>query len=146
MARSTFTLNLGVLKLPVERSGHIVEAAATVLRDEIVQTMEQADPTGRTYRVPGTATEYRASAPGEPPAVREGRYRDSWKTSTAVRQGTRVAASAYTDLRVGSSGQYVLGELLEFGTVKMAPRPHVRPAIETAKPKINALVREASGA
>lgn len=129
------------------RLTHLVEAAATLLRDEIVTTMDPGPPrTGRQYRIPGTIdAAYTASAPAEPPAVREGRYRESWKVAPAVVQGDRVLSAAYTDLKADEAGKHVLGDLLEHGTILMAPRPHVRPAVESAKPKIRALIREATG-
>lgn len=135
-----------------DRVRPLVEAAAELVRTEVVEGMENAPArTGREYPIPGTDSTYTASAPGEPPAIREGIYRDSWKTTSAVVQGSRVSASAYTSLRtdqrneLGEPGaSYLIGELLEFGTYKMAPRPHVRPAIDNVQPKIAELVRRAS--
>lgn len=91
---------------------------------------------GRRYKVPGTYRRqkdrktgkmrngryYTASAPGEPPAVRHGTFRLSWQPTTYVffdAYFSRIESS-HTTPRSG----YVLGELLENGTSKMAPRPH----------------------
>src|SRR5690606_28283948 len=83
----------------------LVEAVSIDLRDEIVRTMDPGPPrTGREYPVPGTGIidpatgrrkrgtgrTYRASAPGQPPAVRLGSYRDSWQTIPAVVDGDQV--------------------------------------------------------
>lgn len=106
---------------------------------------------GRRYKVPGTYRRqrdktdgkmkngryYTASAPGEPPAVRTGTFRNSWQVSqTAVRElygsyFARIESDARTD-----NGKYLLGEILEDGTSKMAPRPYQDKVLEHAEPKI----------
>lgn len=75
---------------------------------------------GRTYRVPGTKRYYTASAPGEPPAVRTGAFRLSWQPKARI-SGNLYVSSIESNQK---AGKYVLGELLEGGTPKMAPRPH----------------------
>ena len=91
---------------------------------------------GRRYKVPGTyrlqmdkatgkkrhGRYYTASAPGEPPAVRTGTFRNSWQPSAHVVYGSyisRISSDVTTD-----NGQHTLGEILEKGTSRMAPRPH----------------------
>lgn len=108
---------------------------------------------GRRYKVPGTYRRqrdktdgemkngryYTASAPGEPPAVRTGTFRNSWQVSqTAVRElygsyFARIESDARTD-----NGKYLLGEILEEGTPggQMAPRPYQDKVLEHAEPKI----------
>lgn len=89
---------------------------------------------GRRYRVPGTSRYYTASAPGSPPAVRTGAFRLSWQPSAHVSFGSyisRVESEHRTD-----NGRYVLGELLENGTSKMAPRPHHERIQQKALPGI----------
>lgn len=142
-----FRLNVGVLnRAAAARAAPLVEAIAVVARDEVVETMEGASPrSGRQYPMPGTSSTYTASAPGEPPAVREGRYLASIKSTRAARTGSRVRARAYTDLRVGTNDEYILGDLLEHGTTKMKPRPHWRPALHAAAERARQLVREAGG-
>ena len=142
---TTFTLNLGALRVAEQRMHHVVEAAAVLLRDAVVETMDPGPPrTGEEYPIPGTSNAtYTASAPGEPPAIREGIYRDSWQFSPAVPQGDVIRARAFTALTT-EDGKHLLGEILEFGTHKMAPRPHVRPAMETARPAVAELVQRAS--
>lgn len=91
---------------------------------------------GRTYRVPSTGSVYRASAPGEPPAVRTGAFRLSWGTHVHVEKGGshfRAVASIESGERAGG---YLLGELLENGTSRMAPRPYKDKVRDRALPRI----------
>lgn len=110
---------------------------------------------GRRYKVPGTyrlqmdkvsgkkrhGRYYTASAPGEPPAVRTGTFRNSWQ---ATARGpifgsyiSRIESDATTD-----NGRYNLGEILENGTSRMAPRPHHDRILEHAEPKIVKIYEE----
>lgn len=98
---------------------------------------------GRRYKVPGTYRRqkdkvsgkmrngryYTASAPGEPPAVRTGAFRMSWQPKTYAGFGSYISRIE-TDLTVNG---YNLGELLEYGTSKMAPRPHHDRILDKAK-------------
>ena len=147
-----------------------VEAGARLTRNAIVRGMEEADPrSGREYRVggvideatgkikPGTGTLYTASAPGEPPAVRTGTYLGRWQTTPAVVTGTRVSAAAVNDAKT-EDGEHYIGELLEYGThrataasgggtimpyeASMAPRPHIRTAVEEVAEQLGARVVE----
>lgn len=125
-----------------EYAAEVAEAGAIMVRDEVVKTIESGTPTGERYLIPGTGARYRASAPGEPPAIREGRYRESWDWTPAVEDvdGSFVA-TAFTDLLVG---EHVLGEILEFGTVHMKPRPHVRQSVDRAQVRLRRLIEDAS--
>lgn len=124
----------------------LVEAASIDLRDTIVRTMDPGPPrTGRVYRVPGTGIidpetnrtkrgtgrRYRASAPGEPPAVRLANYRDSWQLLPAVVEGDQVVGGAASDAMT-EDGEHFIGEILEYGAprVNIEPRPHLRPAMD----------------
>ena len=103
---------------------------------------------GRRYKVPGTYRRqrdktdgkmkngryYTASAPGEPPAVRTGTFRNSWQPTSAKVFGSYIARIE-SDVRT-DNGQYILGEILEDGTSRMAPRPHHDRILEHATPKI----------
>lgn len=151
---TTLRINVGALRGAARSMVMpIVEAGARIARDAVVETIEASDPSGRTYRIPGTEATYVASAPGQPPAVREATYRDSWKETPAiVTSDGDVKARAYTDAAVGEGDEYLLGDLLEHGTedrvnyrVRMAPRPHVRPAFDVAKDRVAGLVRDANG-
>ena len=98
---------------------------------------------GRRYKVPGTFRRqldkdpakdpsewkkkngryYTASAPGEPPAVRTGTFRNSWQPTSRVVLGTYISRIE-SDVQVGTKRKYLLGELLEDGTPNMEARPH----------------------
>jgi hypothetical protein len=75
---------------------------------------------GRIYRRPGGGS-YQASAPGEPPAVRTGRLRDSISEPRIAHSGNTVAGEIR--IRAPYAGR------LEFGR-GIAARPFVIPAIE----------------
>ncbi len=66
------------------------------------------------------------SRPGEPPRKQYGRLRASY---TWERDGLAS--------RVGTA--YRIARILEEGSRKMAPRPHLRPAFRNTLPRINAL-------
>ena len=93
---------------------------------------------GRRYRVPNTGRMYTASAPGQVPAVRTGAFRLSWQPSS-IMFGNVAVSKLETRLTVNG---YNLGELLENGTSKMAPRPHQKKIIERAKPRALAIYNE----
>lgn len=93
---------------------------------------------GRRYRVPGTGRTYTASAPGEVPAVRTGAFRLSWQPNSYM-TGDVAVSQLETQLTVNG---YNLGELLEDGTSKMAPRPHQEKILKKAEPKAIAIYEE----
>lgn len=115
---------------------------------------------GRRYIVPGTGrvkynkrkktakityTKYTASAPGEPPAVRTGAFRASWQPKTEVHLGTynKVSVKSYIQSRIRTdNGKYVLGQILEEGTSKMAPRPYKEKIQQKALPKVLKIYKE----
>lgn len=121
--------------------------AANELRNAS-QLVLRGQRSGRRYKVPGTYRRqrdktdgkmkngryYTASAPGEPPAVRTGAFRMSWQPSSHVIYGSyisRIESSVRTD-----NGRYNLGEVLEEGTSRMAPRPHQDEILDKAEPEI----------
>jgi hypothetical protein len=81
---------------------------------------------GRTLRERGF---YRASAPGQPPAVRTGLLRNSWAVGRRdnVMDRSRQRDRRRPSLRLGSAVTYAA--LLETGTVRMAARPYVEPVV-----------------
>lgn len=141
--RSRFRVNpRGMQRLKVQYVAYLVEAGAVIAVNEIKRQMTDAPPrTGARYRVPGTQTLYTASAEGEPPAVREGRYLNSWQNTPAIFSRGSVDAFAFSDLAT-EDGRYLIGDLLENGTIHMAPRPHIRPALPIIQQKIDELARE----
>ena len=105
---------------------------------------------GRRYNVPGTGRvtynkrnktakisyrKYTASAPGEAPAVRTGAFRLGWMPQTKVTEGGRVVTSLIRNSQRVDNGQ-LLGDILEDGTGRMAPRPYKKRVLEKALPKI----------
>jgi HK97 gp10 family phage protein len=68
----------------------------------------------------GTRTPHTASAPGEPPAVDTGQLRASYG------HGVERELNGAT-LSIGTGSPYAA--YLEFGTSKIAPRPHLRPVM-----------------
>ena len=121
--------------------------AANELRSTAL-TVLRGQRSGRRYKVPGTYRRqrdktdgkikngryYTASAPGEPPAVRTGTFRNSWQTKNYRGFGSfisRIESNVRTD-----DGRYNLGEILEEGTSRMAPRPYQDEILQKAEPKI----------
>lgn len=140
------------IKKQVERRTYL---AANELRNSALLVL-RGQRSGRRYKVPGTYRKqrdktdgkmkrgryYTASAPGEPPAVRTGAFRNSWQVSqTPVREifGS-FTARIESDLKTDSG--HVLGEILEDGTPRMAPRPYVDRTLAKAEPKIYRIYSE----
>lgn len=112
---------------------------------------------GRTYNVPGTGRmryykrsktatvtfkKYRASAPGESPAVRLGTFRLGWQPRSyaqMVGSNFKVFSVVENNTKVG---RHLLGEILEDGTRRMAPRPYADKIRQKALPKIKNIYRE----
>jgi len=96
---------------------------------------------GRRYRVPFTRQTYTASAPGEAPANRTGIFRLSWGTHVRVeKHGKTFRAIAAIESNV-RAGKYLLGDLLEQGTKRMAPRPYKQAIRDRAEPAIKSLYK-----
>ena len=92
---------------------------------------------GHTYRVPGTKRTYTASAPGEAPANRTGVFRASWQmhSETITVDGDEITAAGVESRNKVPRG-YLLGEMLEKGTAKMAPRPYREAVRERAMKEV----------
>ena len=73
--------------------------------------------TGKLYRVPGRRRRVRASAPGQSPAVRSGKYKKA--------VGYKISG---TTMRFGNSVEYA--GFLETGTSRMKARPGLGNAIK----------------
>ena len=135
-------------------------SAANELRNSS-QTILRGQRSGREYIIPGTGRmkyykrgskdgkhkagtatityrRYRASAPGEPPANRLGGFREGWQTKTeSTGSGDSLSVKAMIENSVRTeNGKYLLGEILEDGTGKMAPRPYKEKILADAKPRI----------
>ena len=132
------------IKHEIERRSYLV---ANELRNAS-QLVLRGQRHGRRYKVPGTYRRqrdktdgkmkngryYTASAPGEPPAVRTGAFRMSWQSTARVVFGSYISRIE-SDIRT-DNGQYTLGEILEEGTSRMAPRPYQDEILEKAKPAV----------
>lgn len=75
---------------------------------------------GRTY-TRGSVT-HRASAPGDPPATDTGVYKTSWRRRTTALGSATPGGDLYTEQE--------RGPWLEYGTARMAARPHAGPVAE----------------
>ena len=146
-----------VVKGITEQIQHEMESrsyrAANELRNAS-QLVLRGQRSGRRYKVPGTYRRqrdkvsgkmkngryYTASAPGEPPAVRTGIFRMSWQPTARVVFGSyisRIESDVTTE-----NGHYTLGEILEDGTSRMAPRPYQDAILEKAKGPILKIYNE----
>ena len=97
---------------------------------------------GKTYRVPNTGKKYKASAPGEPPAVRTGTFRFSWGTHVHVeKNGSHFRAVSSLESNERAGGR-LLGEMLENGHGSVAPRPYKQKVIDKALPKVKAIYKK----
>ena len=122
--------------------------AANELRSSALRVL-RGQRSGRRYKVPGTHRRqrdkvdrkmkngryYTASAPGEPPAVRTGVFRMSWQPTASKMSSGSCIARIESDAKT-ENGRHVLGQLLEDGTGRMAPRPYQDRIVEDALPKI----------
>jgi len=121
-----------VLREIERESEKALNAAAEVVRTEIVQSM----PGKGSRLVTGTGGDsgirgqYIASNPGQPPGVRKGTLRNSISNERAGRLRRTVG----TNLRT-KKGKYLRGELLEYGTSKMAARPFMGPGLSRSRDK-----------
>lgn len=114
-----------VLKAGGVGATHGLERVAVILTSAVKVKLSKAG-TGRLYparrsKGQNRTADHRASAPGEPPAVDTGKYRASWDW----RHG-RDSHGPYVD--VGTNDKR--GPWFEFGTTRMAARPHLRPTVD----------------
>ena len=103
----------------------VVEAGAMLVRNDAIKSIQDGKKTGRVYKRGNI--EHRASAPGEAPASDTGRLvaaitydMDDRKPIAYVRAATEYA------------------KRLEFGTVEVAARPFLLPAVKKNEKKIEA--------
>lgn len=96
---------------------------------------------GKVYRVPNTSRHYKASAPGEPPAVRTGVFRLSWGTHVHVEKSGKLYKAVAAIESKERAGGRLLGEMLEDGTEKMKARPYKQKVIARALPKIKEIYK-----
>jgi hypothetical protein len=128
--------------------------ASNELRNSALRVL-RGQRSGRVYKLPFSKKTYRASAPGEPPAVRSGRLRISWAARAIGKSDSEVIASIYTDVKYapileeGYDGQVQKQKKLKQGGTKtisyhltIKPRPFEQPIIDGAKDKVMAIFNE----
>ena len=116
--------------------------AANELRNAS-QLVLRGQRSGKRYTVPGTKRKYTASAPGEPPAMRFGHFRQSWQPQTQIVNGGKnlEVRSYIQSSRRTDNGKYLLGQILEEGTGRMAPRPYKEKIQQKALPQITKIYK-----
>lgn len=108
--------------------------ASNELRNSALRVL-RGHRTGKVYRLPYTTKGvYRASAPGEAPAVRSGALRISWAARAIGKSDGEIIASIHTDVKYAP--------WLQEGTDRIAPRPFEEPIIDDAKPRVMAIFGE----
>lgn len=97
---------------------------------------------GRVYMSPKFRAFYRASAPGEPPAKRTGRFKESWHGTSYSREKEDGSVMIHSALKSSYVvGKVNLGKLLEHGSRHMAARPYEDAVVERALPKIEKIYK-----
>lgn len=91
---------------------------------------------GKKYKKAYKKTHYTASASGEPPAVRSGKLRSSFRPS-AKTYGNPFGGAASVYVSIETDTHYA--GFLEDGTRKMAARPYVEKIKQQAEPEITAI-------
>lgn len=87
---------------------------------------------GKVYKKSHRGTSYTASAPGEPPAVRDDNLRPSFRPVESSSGGAlSVKVAIETDMHYAG--------YLEHGTSKMAARPYVEKIKQKAEPEIKSI-------
>lgn len=113
-----------------QRAAELVRDTAEGIVAHARQSMAESK-SGREYKRNKKGRNHIASAPGESPAKDTGLLINSLNAEHAGLVST-----------VGTNADYAMH--LEFGTVKMEPRPFLEPAFEAAKPEfekgLNALL------
>ena len=120
----TITDNIPQLQRLLSNAGERnVKEATFFVHKTLIGEVLVGNRRGRKYNVPGTKKKYTASAPGEAPARRTGALATDYKPKVKGFIGI-----------VGSMLLYAL--MLEKGTKKMAPRPHLGKAFSMSKADI----------
>lgn len=134
-----------------------VERGALMFEAEIKRVLT-GQRTGRWYKVPGTLRSslktrktrrgrgrmYRASAPGEPPAVRFGQLRNAIVHEPAKLYAAAGALIVSALVGVRKGYPRAIAEKLEVGgrnsnDTRFYARPYIRPARDRVEPKIEVL-------
>lgn len=100
----------------------IVMATAQNVRTHAIRAIQGGPKTGKEYRKYAPNRTHRASSPGQAPATDTGRL-----ASSIVADITGLTAEVSANVKYAAP--------LEFGTVNMAPRPFLEPALESERMK-----------
>lgn len=113
----------------------IVRGTAQNIRTHAIKSILRGTKSGVTYEKTNPKRKHRASAAGEPPASDTGRLANAITANIEGKSAEIVAGTEYA-------------AHLEFGTLKMEPRPFLTPAVELERHKwdarLNALVDKAA--
>ena len=142
-----------VFTLATEANITAMKKAAFLVESDVKQNFTLQG-TYQAYRRSRSTGPHWSSAPGEPPAIDIGTLRSSIMHEVEV-SGTSVDGrvgpdiekiakalrkrGAKADLKAVNYGLY-----LEMGTVNMAPRPYLRPAIKRTSKKVVKIFKEAN--
>lgn len=91
---------------------------------------------GRSYKKSFKSTSYSASAPGEPPAVRSGKLRSSFRPNARTYDNPFGGAASVT-ISIETDTHYA--GYLENGTSKMDARPYVEKIKQEALPEVTSI-------
>lgn len=114
------------------------ERAAHVIRKyELSVLSNNPKRSGKVYRKPASNKTYTASAPGEPPALRTGDLRRSFRPlakSEIVQSAKHYTPGIRTDVNYAP--------FLEDGTSRISPRPYAEEIKQKAFPEVKAIFEE----
>lgn len=112
--------------------------AANVIKKAANKILSNADArSGKVYRKPHTSSTYRASAPGEPPALRTGNLRSSWRPLPIGEMA--AGGKVYTP---GIHTDVPYAPMLEDGTPKMKARPFAEKIKQEAWPEVKQIYEQ----
>lgn len=111
-----------------QRAAELVRDTAEGIVAHAKQSMAESK-SGREYKRNKKGRQHIASAPGESPAIDTGFLANSLNAEHNGLIST-----------VGTNAEYAMH--LEFGTVKMEPRPFLEPAFEAMKPEFEKGLKE----
>lgn len=111
-----------------QRAAELVRDTAEGIVAHAKRSMAESK-SGREYKRNKKGRQHIASAPGESPAIDTGFLANSMNAQHSGLVST-----------VGTNAEYAMH--LEFGTVKMEPRPFFEPAFEAAKPEFERGLKE----
>jgi len=103
---------------------------------------------GTSKRRAGYTRTYTASAPGEPPAQVTGDLKKSVMTNIVIEKDT-IIGEVGSGLSYNSKGEGGVGvdygAMLEYGTMKMLPRPWLRPSFEQSQAEVEDILQQPVG-